>query len=235
MPGSYPAITTAMDGRMPQCSDRETPGWPIGKSNEVRMAELPSSSSDLLRIFQHGVISTAMDVRTSRFIGRPRELGMSETAVPATRKPASALRAMCRFRPIWMVTAGTTSLFFRSSSGTWYWLRSSDGQYRELRFGLNGDIPIRGDFDGDGKQDFTVFRPSNSTWYTLRSTDFGYSETRFGLNGDVPVAGKYDGDGKTDIGVFRPSDGHWYILRSSDGSYSPAQFGLNGDIPVIAR
>ncbi len=96
-------------------------------------------------------------------------------------------------------------------------------------------VPVRSDFDGDGRSDVSVFRPSDGTWYVLRSSDGGFQAQPFGTNGDIAAPGDYDGDGgMTDYAVFRPSNGAWYFLNSSDGSFRSVLFGATGDIPVPA-
>lgn len=120
----------------------------------------------------------------------------------------------------------------RKSGGflIWYIFGTASGFYG-VQFGLDADIPARGDYDGDGRADIAVFRPSNGVWYILRSRD-GFAAVGFGLSSDKLVPADYDGDGKTDIAVWRPADGVWHYLKSSDGSYNAVQFGQNGDLPT---
>jgi len=120
---------------------------------------------------------------------------------------------------------------FRPSEGKWYTINSGNAAISEFTWGLNGDVPIPGDYSGDGKSDFAVFRPSNQTWYRIHSDTFQIHIITWGLPGDFPTPGDYDGDGKQDLAVFRPSNSTWFINSSTGGIYSQP-FGQAGDVPV---
>ena len=86
-----------------------------------------------------------------------------------------------------------------------------------MHFGLEGDKPARGDYDGDGKADIAVFRPSSGAWYILQSSNGTVRSQFWGLGTDTIVQADYDGDNKTDIAVWRPSTATYYIIDSSTG------------------
>ena len=77
---------------------------------------------------------------------------------------------------------------YRPADGVWHVLRSSDGAYQAVRFGLGGDVPQAGDFDGDGVSDVAVYRPSSGVWYVLRSSDGAPQAFSWGLSSDLPLA-----------------------------------------------
>jgi hypothetical protein len=125
----------------------------------------------------------------------------------------------------------------RSENGqrVWYILRSSDGTYYSVQWGLSSDAFFTGraDWDGDGKADISVIRSESGqrVFYILRSSDAQLQVIRWGLSSDVVKLGDYDGDGRTDAAVTRAVNGQrvFYILQSSNGEPRYETFGLQGD------
>jgi phosphatidylserine/phosphatidylglycerophosphate/cardiolipin synthase-like enzyme len=137
--------------------------------------------------------------------------------------------------------AASDLVVFRPSTGTWWMLESATGYttWDVYQWGQPGDVPLSGDYDGDGLPDVAVFRPSNATWWILKSSA-NYSAAnlyQWGQNGDVPLSGDYDGDGRTDLVVYRPGAGQWFVLKSGsnftagDGYHwgAPGDIALAGD------
>jgi hypothetical protein len=65
-------------------------------------------------------------------------------------------------------------------------------------FGIAGDRPVVGDWDGSGKIRIGVYRPSTGKWYLdlngngkLDSCTVDLCLGPFGQAGDMPVAGKW--------------------------------------------
>ncbi|MCB0345863.1 MAG: VCBS repeat-containing protein [Bdellovibrionales bacterium] len=141
---------------------------------------------------------------------------------------------------------------FRESASTgqatWYIVLSGSGSGSDtaatIPFGLNGDIPVPGDYDGDGQIDLAVWRPSSGHWLIRPSSvSQGSLENwirvyQWGLSGDAPVPMDYDGDGITDLVVYRENDVTspgfpvWYIRKSPSnfGSAEAQQWGLTNDV-----
>ncbi len=130
---------------------------------------------------------------------------------------------------------------WRPEDGMWYIHRSSDDHLMQVHWGMTThyptgslpDVPVPGDYDGDGITDIAIWRPDNGMWYVLLSSQsFSYDKAEtmwWGQIGDVPVQADFDGDGRTDAAVFRPGQNRWYIMGSRDGSLTSYIFGSAGD------
>ncbi|MBC7911499.1 MAG: S8 family serine peptidase, partial [Pyrinomonadaceae bacterium] len=105
----------------------------------------------------------------------------------------------------------------------WYVLNSATGASAQQVFGDDTDLPVPGDYNGNGVSEIAVFRGVEGAWYISQGSAQSFTRVQWGLNGDVPVPADYDGDGKTDVAVWRPSNGTWYISQSSDGAFRATQ------------
>ena len=125
---------------------------------------------------------------------------------------------------------------WRPSSGVWYVYNLVTAAWTSYGWGNSSDIPVQGDFDGDGKTDFAIYRPTDNNWWITTSGNSSYYSTAFGASGDIPVPADYDGDGRTDIAVFRPgtTNANWYVYQSSTSSTVQTQYGLSTDKPAPA-
>jgi hypothetical protein len=133
---------------------------------------------------------------------------------------------------------------WRPGTGMWHIRRLVDGVMQDLSFqwgaGSLHDVPVPGDYDGDGLTDLAVWRPGDGVWY-IRTSGSGYGQSftiqwGTGSRQDVPVPADYDGDGRIDIAVWRPADGMWHI-RTSRSDYQEVismQWGAGvlQDVPV---
>ncbi len=145
-------------------------------------------------------------------------------------EPASAQDTIGVFR------AGNSFFYLRNAN-------SAGPITLSIRFGSPNDIPLTGDWNGDGVDTIGVYRPSNSTFYLSNTATSTNSPAPvnitavFGLAGDIPVVGDWNGDGIDSIGVFRPSTGR-FLLRDAN-STGPVTynigFGVNGDRPFAGN
>jgi hypothetical protein len=65
---------------------------------------------------------------------------------------------------------------------------SNYSTYLAIAWGVDSDIIVPGDYDGDARTDLGVFRPSSGTWYVLLSAS-NYSTFMaqpWGVSTDIP-------------------------------------------------
>jgi hypothetical protein len=126
---------------------------------------------------------------------------------------------------------------YRQSDGYVY-LRDTNTQGNadtRFFFGDPGDIPLAGDFNGDGCDTVSVYRPSNATFYIINelgSDDGGLGAADnhyiFGNPGVKPFMGDFDGDSVDTPGLHRESTGLVYYRNSNSEGVADAMF-LFGD------
>jgi hypothetical protein len=101
-------------------------------------------------------------------------------------------------------------------------------------FGQPGDIPVMGDWNGDGTHTVGVVR--GNQWILRNTNDAGPADYNFtfGDPGDIPVVGDWNGDGTTGIGV-RMADRNKWRLRNTASAGRPDhsfRFGRASDTPI---
>lgn len=93
------------------------------------------------------------------------------------------------------------------------------------------DVPLAGDWDGDGADEVAVFRRTARGTFEQAAVDGGAQTIRLGLASDAPVTGDWDGDGRDEVGVRRQRY-RLFVLRNADGTTSRIRVGRRGDLAV---
>ena len=130
----------------------------------------------------------------------------------------------------------------------------------EWSFGLDGGIPLVGDFNGDGQDELGVYLDGQWLLDANHNRHADDDDTRFqlGAHADQPIVGDWDGDGDKDIGVYASQPGEpiagnfagqgrdvvglfqngtWRLDANGDGQLTSADptlsFGTAGDTPIV--
>jgi photosystem II stability/assembly factor-like uncharacterized protein len=125
---------------------------------------------------------------------------------------------------------------FRLSNGLLYLKNNNVTGIADLalNYGLAGDYPVVGDWDGDGIVTIGIYR--DGSFYLRNSNTLGFAEIvfPFGVSGDQPIAGDWDGDGIDTIGVYRPSTGQFLLRNSNTEGAEDMSFYLGnvGDVGI---
>jgi hypothetical protein len=130
--------------------------------------------------------------------------------------------------------------------------------YKSVKFGVPGDIPVAGDWDGTGVVRIGVYRPITGHWYLDMNNNgrwdgsdldvaFGSpfatcdpsTAARLAACRDIPIVGDWTGTGVSKLGIFE--GGHWFLDKKNprdSGPHTAAAtytYGGNGDLPVAAN
>jgi beta-lactamase superfamily II metal-dependent hydrolase len=129
-----------------------------------------------------------------------------------------------------------TTGVFRPSNGALYLKNMNTTGFADVQinYGLGGDYPVVGDWDGNGTVTIGIYR--NGSFYLRNENTIGFADAvfPFGAPGDQPIAGDWNGDGVDTIGVYRSSTGTFF-LRNNNSAGAPEMtfsLGIPGDVGI---
>ncbi len=121
--------------------------------------------------------------------------------------------------------------------------------------GIGDEIPLAGDFNGDGKDDIAIVHRGASgdsaqgnVWVGLSSgSSFGGGalwNSWFCVNNEIPLVGDFNGDGKADLVTFHrggsgdPAQGKVWVALSTGSAFGAGQqwhswFCVNDEVPMV--
>ncbi|MFO0951497.1 MAG: Ig-like domain-containing protein [Isosphaeraceae bacterium] len=126
-------------------------------------------------------------------------------------------------------------VLFRPSTGQFF-ARFASNAYAPLSTIIttsftvkSGDVPLIGDFDGDGKASLAIYRPSTAQFFVNgEAAPIVFTSVKAG---DVPVVADFENTGRDELAIYRPgSPSQWYI--NGDGGLLFFNFGGPTDVPV---
>ncbi|HEX6342088.1 glucosaminidase domain-containing protein [Umezawaea sp.] len=114
-------------------------------------------------------------------------------------------------------------------------------------FAVGGEIPLTGDFNGDGKADVATFtRGTVADVYVSLSNGSGFVgdgvlwHDFFAAGTEIPAVGDFNGDGKDDIATFTRGDAaDVYVALSTGSAFSGTSvkwhdhFAVGGEVPGV--
>lgn len=100
-------------------------------------------------------------------------------------------------------------------SGVWKIRSFPSGREYSMQWGRFEDIPVPGDYDGDGLDECAVWRPSDTTWYAKQiGVEEGAWSWKFGTATCIPLPSDYNNDGRLDLAYWEPSQGKIFVSYS---------------------
>jgi hypothetical protein len=174
----------------------------------------------------------------------------SSTAVRTDNNTRSHNRTCAQSSPIrpvfgnWDASTAAGIGFYNNLNGVWTARQtaSAGGNHLSFQFGKSrGDIPVVGDWNGNGTDGIGVYRRSEGgRWYLRETASAGSGTTIFDFgrgSADIPVVGDWNGDGTDGIGVYRRNEGgRWYLRETASAGDATRVFDFGKgatDIPVV--
>lgn len=95
-------------------------------------------------------------------------------------------------------------------------------------------IPLAGDWDGDGDETVGLFILSQNRFQLRNSNTPGYADLDFtyGRSGMQPLVGDWNGDGKTTVGLYDPTSGYYFLKNTNAGGIADIVFQFGAGHPI---
>ena len=202
----------------------------------TRLTELSKTenfASTAIGLIQMGETSTgrSYDMALDRVALSTRFINSSEppevVQPTSTPTPTSTPVVTPTNTPVGSADRDTTGVF-RPSNGLLYLKNSNASGFADvaLNYGLPGDYPVVGDWDGNGTITIGIYR--NGTFYLRNSNTLGFAEVVFPF-GTSPEINRLQGIGMG-MGLIRSgsiaSTGHSICVTANDAGAPEISFGL---------
>jgi hypothetical protein len=221
---------------------RQFDAAPLGSRDAFVVKIAPDGSRRLYSIVWGGsqdenALNVALDANGSAYVAG----GTASSNYPVTAGAAQATFGGASFDGFLFKVAPQNP----ETIGVWtpadvrFTLRNTNNStvgVNSFQFGLQSDVPICGDWDGDGDKTCGIYRDGN---FQLLNVHTGQGQPSFVFDlagagaGGQPLSGDWDGDGRDGVGVFTLG-GQFLLDNNLDGvvDVGPFAFGLASDRAV---
>jgi hypothetical protein len=134
---------------------------------------------------------------------------------------------------VWWAGGPMLPAWYRA--GYW-WIPQANGTTKHVHFGVVGDYPVVGDWDGDGVTGLGVY--ASGTWYVTNQLPAGDASIQatwqYGGAGMLPLVGVWPGTTTLGIGVNKGNVWSFRSTMSAGSSLTGFTYGQIGDEPIAA-
>lgn len=138
-------------------------------------------------------------------------------------------------QPALVPAAGPPAIPSSMTAPRWYLANdptSTRHDGRSIALGQSGDVPLVGDWDGDGRDTPAVYRPVTDEFVLGPSPESPRILVDLGTD-SWPLSGDWNGDGRSDLGYYVPGTAAFVLLGPDDSVLTTYSFGPARSIPVV--